>query len=304
MNLVALARRYAQTRLFNGRMKNMEHRNWSLAHGRQIAIGQTAVVMGIVNVTPDSFSDGGKVGTTEAAVRLALELVSAGASIVDIGGESTRPGADPVAALEEQRRVIPVVAELARHPDVIISVDTYREETARIAVDSGAHIINDIWGLHREEGIARLAARSGCGLVAMHNGRDRNKLPDPIDDQLSFFRRSIDIARAAGVADETLVLDPGFGFAKDPDENVEIIGRFGELLRLGYPMLVGTSRKRFLGQVTGRPVDQRDTVTAASSAILRLRGASIFRVHDVAASVDALKLADAILRCQGGPWKS
>ena len=304
MNLVALPRRYAQTRLSNGRMKNMEHRIWALAHGRQIAIGQTAVVMGIVNVTPDSFSDGGKVGTTEAAVRLALELVSAGASIVDVGGESTRPGADPVTALEEQHRVIPVVAELARHPGVIISVDTYRAETAQIAVDAGAHIINDIWGLQREEGIARLAARSGCGLVAMHNGRDRNKLPDPIDDQFSFFRRSIDIARATGVADEALVLDPGFGFAKDPDENVEIICRFGELLRLGYPMLVGTSRKRFLGHVTGRPVDQRDTVTAASSAILRLRGASIFRVHDVAASVDALKLADAILRCQGGPQKS
>lgn len=284
----------------NGCTKNMGRRTWSLAHGRQIAIGQTAVVMGIVNVTPDSFSDGGRVETTEAAVRLALDLASAGADIVDVGGESTRPGAESVTALEEQRRVIPVVAELARHPHIIISVDTYRAETARIAVEAGAHIVNDIWGLQREEGIARLAARSGCGLVAMHNGRDRDKTPDAIDDQLTFFRRSIEIAHTSGVPDEAVVLDPGFGFAKDPDENIEIIARFGELLRLGYPMLVGTSRKRFLGHVTGRPVDQRDTVTAASSAILRLRGASIFRVHDVAASVDALKLADAILRSQGG----
>jgi dihydropteroate synthase len=288
----------------NGRTKTMGRRVWSLAHGRQIAFGRTAVVMGIVNVTPDSFSDGGNAATTEAAVRHALDLVSAGAEIVDVGGESTRPGAESVSALEEQRRVIPVVEELARHPEIVISVDTYRAETARKAVDAGAHIINDIWGLQREDGIARLAARSGCGLVSMHNGRDRDKLPDPIDDQLTFFRRSIEIARAAGVPDEAVVLDPGFGFAKDPDENIEIIARFGELLRLGYPMLVGTSRKRFLGHVTGRPVDQRDTATAVSSAILRLRGASIFRVHDVAASVDALKLADAILRSEGGSQTS
>lgn len=278
----------------------MERRIWSLAHGRQIAFGHTAVVMGIVNVTPDSFSDGGNAATTEAAVKHALDLVSAGAEIVDVGGESTRPGAEPVSALEEQRRVIPVVEELARHSEIVISVDTYRADTARMAVDAGAHIINDIWGLQREDAIARLAADSGCGLVAMHNGRDRAKLPDPIDDQLAFFQRSIEIAHTAGVPDEAVVLDPGFGFAKDPDENIEIIARFGELLRLDYPMLVGTSRKRFLGHVTGRPVDQRDTVTAVSSAILRLRGASIFRVHDVASSVDALKLADAILRSQGG----
>lgn len=282
----------------------MAYRIWSLAHGRQIALGPTAVVMGIVNVTPDSFSDGGKAAATNAAVQHALQLRSAGAEIVDIGGESTRPGAEPVTALEEQRRVIPVVSELARNPELIISVDTYRAETARMAIEAGAHIVNDIWGLQGEEDIARLAAERGCGLVAMHNGRGRHKLPDPIDDQFSFFRHSIDIARAAGVADGALVLDPGFGFAKDPDENIEIIGRFGDLLRLGYPMLVGTSRKRFLGHVTGRPVGQRDTATAASSAILRLRGASIFRVHDVAASVDALKLADAILKCEGGLQRS
>lgn len=284
----------------NGRTKIMGRRIWSLAHGRQIALDRTAVVMGIVNVTPDSFSDGGNAATTEAAVRHALDLVSAGAEIVDVGGESTRPGAESVSALEEQRRVIPVVEELARHPEIVISVDTYRADTARMAVDAGAHIINDIWGLQREDGIARLAARSGCGLVAMHNGRDRDMLPDPIDDQLTYFQRSIEIARAAGVPDDAVVLDPGFGFAKDPDENIEIIARFGELLRLNYPMLVGTSRKRFLGHVTGRPVDQRDTATAVSCAILRLRGASIFRVHDVAASVDALKLADAILQSEGG----
>lgn len=272
---------------------------WSFRDSN-LSIGPRPLVMGIVNVTPDSFSDGGNAATTEAAVKHALDLVSAGAEIVDVGGESTRPGAEPVSALEEQRRVIPVVEELARHPEIVISVDTYRADTARMAVDAGAHIINDIWGLQREDAIARLAADSGCGLVAMHNGRDRARLPDPIDDQVTYFRRSIEIAHAAGVPDDAVALDPGFGFAKDPDENIAIIARFGELLRLGYPMLVGTSRKRFLGHVTARPVDQRDTATAVSSAILRLRGASIFRVHDVAASVDALKLADAILQSQGG----
>ncbi|SMH48454.1 dihydropteroate synthase [Mesorhizobium australicum] len=278
----------------------MKKATWSLAHDRQIAIGPKSVVMGIVNATPDSFSDGGRTERVEDAVKLALDLRAAGADIIDIGGESTRPDAEPVSALEEQRRVIPVVEALAHHRDVVVSIDTYRAETARLAVTAGAHIVNDIWGLQHDAGIARLSAETGCGLVAMHNGRDRDKLPDPIDDQLAYFRQTLEIARANGVPDETLVLDPGFGFAKDPAENLEIIARFGELLHLGYPMLVGTSRKRFLGHVTGRPVDQRDTATAVSCAILRLRGASIFRVHNVAACIDALRLADAILEMQSG----
>ena len=273
---------------------------WSLAHDRQIAIGPKSVVMGIVNATPDSFSDGGRTEAVADAVRLALELRAAGADIIDIGAESTRPDAEPVSALEEQRRVIPVVEALAHHRDVVVSIDTYRAETARLAVAAGAHIVNDIWGLQRDAGIARLSADTGCGLVAMHNGRDRDKLPDPIDDQLAYFRQTLAIARANGVADEALVLDPGFGFAKDPAENLEIIARFGELLHLGHPILVGTSRKRFLGHVTGRPVDQRDAATAVSCAILRLRGASIFRVHHVTACIDALRLADAILEMQSG----
>ena len=278
----------------------MKKSTWSVAHDRQISVGPKSVVMGIVNVTPDSFSDGGRAEKVEDAVRLAVELRAAGADIIDIGGESTRPGAEPVSALEEQRRVIPVVEALAHRRDIILSIDTYRAETARLAVAVGAHIVNDIWGLQRDDGIARLSAKTGCGVVAMHNGRARDRLPDPIDEQLAFFRNTLDIASKNGVADEALVLDPGFGFAKDPAENLEIIGRFGELLHLGPPMLVGTSRKRFLGHVTGRPVDQRDTATAASCAILRLRGASIFRVHHVAACIDALRLADAILEMQSG----
>lgn len=274
----------------------MENRTWSLAHGRSIELGAQAIVMGILNVTPDSFSDGNSALTVDAAVAQALAMAGEGASIIDIGGESTRPDAEPISALEEQRRIMPVIAELARNHDVLISVDTYREETARMAVEAGAHIVNDIWALQREPGIGRIAALTGCGLVLMHNGRDRYRLPDPIEDQTTFFRRSLSIADKERVENRAIVLDPGFGFAKDPADNLNLIARFGELLDLGFPLLVGTSRKRFLGHVTGRPPRERDAATAASSAILRLRGAAIFRVHDVPSTVDALKLADAVLK--------
>lgn len=280
----------------------MENRIWSLAHGRTIELGVQAVVMGILNVTPDSFSDAGATLTVDAAVARALEMAGEGASIIDIGGESTRPHAEPVTALEEQRRILPVIAELARQRGLLLSVDTYREDTARMAVAAGAHIVNDIWGLQGEPGIARLAGSTGCGLVLMHNGRGRDLLPDPIEEQLNFFNRSLQVARDTRVADGSIVLDPGFGFAKDPTANLDLIARFGELLVLGFPLLVGTSRKRFLGHVTGRPVDERDAVTAASGAILRLRGAAMFRVHDVPATLDALKLADAV-REREAVWK-
>ena len=265
-------------------------------------LGAQAVVMGILNVTPDSFSDAGETLTVDAAVARALAMAGEGASIIDIGGESTRPDSEPVTALEEQRRVMPVIAELARNRDLLLSVDTYREETARMAVAAGAHIVNDIWGLQRGPGIDRVAASTGCGLVLMHNGRGRELLPDPIAEQASFLGRSLSIARQAGVGDDAIVLGPGFGFAKDPVDNLDLIARFEELLALGFPLLVGTSRKRFLGHVTGRPVDERDAATAASSAILRLRGAAIFRVHDVPGTVDALKLADAV-REREAAWK-
>lgn len=274
----------------------MENRIWSLAHGRTIELGAQAVVMGILNVTPDSFSDAGATFAVEAAVARAHEMAGEGASIIDIGGESTRPDAEPVTALEEQRRIMPVIAELARNHGLLLSFDTYREETARMAVEAGAHLVNDIWGLQREPGIARIAAQTGCGLVLMHNGRGRYRLPDLIEDQAIFFRRSLAIAHETDLGDGQIVLDPGFGFAKDPAENLELIARFAETRQFGYPLLVGTSRKRFLGHVTGRPPRERDTVTAASSAILRLRGAAIFRVHDVSSTVDALKLADAVLQ--------
>ncbi|NMG38546.1 dihydropteroate synthase [Chelativorans sp. ZYF759] len=268
---------------------------WKLAHGRTLPLGSKAVVMGVLNVTPDSFSDGGRFAVADQAVAQAERMLAEGALIVDVGGESTRPGAEPIDAGEEQRRVLPVIEALAARGDAIISVDTYREETARLAVEAGAHIVNDVWGAQREPGIARVAADTGAGLVLMHTGREREKLPDVIGDQFAFLTRSIEIAREAGVDDEQILLDPGFGFAKGADENLEIIARFGELAPLGFPFLVGTSRKRFIGHVTGREVEARDAGTAATSVALRLKGAVVFRVHDVATNIDALAIADAIL---------
>ncbi|TKT76870.1 dihydropteroate synthase [Aquamicrobium sp. LC103] len=269
---------------------------WPLAHGREIEIGARAVVMGVLNVTPDSFSDGGRFSETETALAQAERMIGEGAAIIDVGGESTRPGAAPVTLEEEQRRILPIIEALARRGDAVISVDTYREETARRAVEAGAHIVNDVWGLQREPAIARLAAETGAGLVVMHTGRERDKLPDVIDDQLSFLQRSLEIAAEAGVERKRILLDPGFGFAKETmEENLDLMARFFELRSLGYPWLVGTSRKRFIGQVTDRPAGQRDIGTAATSMILRLQGAAIFRVHDVATNMDALRFADAMI---------
>lgn len=281
---------------------------WPLAHGRSIELGPKAAIMGVLNVTPDSFSDGGRFEKIEAALAQARRMTAEGAAIVDVGGESTRPGAAKVDASEEQRRILPVIEALAREGGALISVDTWRAETARLAVAAGAHIVNDVWGLQREPDIARVAAETGAGLVVMHTGREREKLADPIADQVAFLSKSLAIAREAGVADAAILLDPGFGFAKETAaDNLALMARLGELHALGRPLLVGTSRKRFIGAVTGREAaDARDAGTAATSVILRLQGAAVFRVHDVATNADALAFADAMiargLTAQRGAW--
>jgi dihydropteroate synthase len=273
----------------------MTNRRWQLAHGRSLEFGAEAVVMGILNVTPDSFADGGRYFSPEKALAQAERMLREGAAIIDVGGESTRPGARPITAKEEQARILPVIEALASG-GTIVSVDTYRAETARLAVERGAHIVNDVWGAQREPEIARVTAETGAGLLLMHTGRERQKEPDVIADQFAFLEKSVGIARAAGLADEAVVLDPGFGFAKEtPADNLELMARFEELAALGFPLAVGTSRKRFVGSVTGREGDDRDVGTAATSVILRLKGAVLFRVHNVAINVDALKMADAML---------
>jgi dihydropteroate synthase len=274
----------------------MTARRWQLAHGRHLDLGGKAVVVGVLNVTPDSFSDGGLFDAPEAALAQARRMIGEGARIIDVGGESTRPGAAAISASEEQARILPVIEALARSRDVLISVDTYRAETARLAVAAGAHIVNDVWGLQREPDIARVAAETGAGLIIMHTGRDREKLPDVIADQFAFLERSLEVARRNGIADDRIVLDPGFGFAKETaQENLELMARFSELHALGFPLMAGTSRKRFIGTVTGRDAADRAAGTAATSVILRLKGAHLFRVHDVAINVDALAVADAML---------
>jgi dihydropteroate synthase len=271
-----------------------------VAHGRNLDLTERGALMAIVNVTPDSFSDGGLHNSTAAAVAHGLQCVEEGAQILDIGGESTRPGAAPVSADEELARVLPVIRELCGRTDALLSIDTYRASTALAAVEAGAHIINDVHGLQREPEIADVASRFGAGLCIMHTGRGREKLADPIEDQRWFFARSLQIAKAAGVAPETIMLDPGFGFAKETvEENMELLARLEELHELGLPLLVGTSRKRFLGTITGRDAPERDVATAATTVALRLKGASVFRVHNVAINRDALAMADAMLAAQG-----
>lgn len=278
----------------------MEPRRWTLAHGRHLDLGEKAAIMGVLNVTPDSFSDGGRFVSFDRALGQADKMIGEGASIIDVGGESTRPGAAPVTAAEEQDRVLPIVEALAKRGDALISLDTYREETARLGIEAGAHIVNDVWGLQREPGIANVAAETAAGLVVMHTSRGREKLADVIEDQRFFLSRSLEIAAKAGVAERQIVLDPGFGFGKETtEENLELMARFSELLELGFPLLAGTSRKRFVGAVTGRDAADRDAGTAATSVILRLKGAALFRVHDVAINKDALAFADAMLAREG-----
>lgn len=271
-------------------------RTFKLGRGAELVLGPKSRVMGIVNVTPDSFSDGGLAADADAAVAAALAMAETGADIVDIGGESTRPGADPVDALEEQRRIMPVIEALSGRDGLLISVDTWRAETARLALGAGAHLINDVWGLQREPEIARIAADAGAAVAIMHTGRDRQCRPDLVEDQFFWFARSLEIAREAGVGDDRILLDPGFGFAKDADENLELMARFAELHALKLPLLAGTSRKRFIGGLTGREAPDRDVGTVATSVALRLAGAAMFRVHNVAFNIDGLAVADAMVQ--------
>lgn len=274
---------------------------WQLAHGRRLRLGETAVLMGILNVTPDSFSDGGRYVDVERAVDRARRMVAEGAAIVDVGGESTRPGAAPVDADEERRRVLPVIQALAAWGGALISIDTYKASTARLAVAAGAHIVNDVWGLQHDPDMAAAVADTKAGVVVMHNGRDRPRLADPVDDQIGFLRRSLEIAAKAGVDPDRIVLDPGLGFAKEHDDNLQLMARFEELAGLGRPWLVGASRKRFVGHFTGRDDEAgRDLATAATSLILRLRGAAVFRVHDVETNRVMLAMGDAVLAREHG----
>lgn len=272
-----------------------EPKIWQLAHGRTLELGPKALIMGALNVTPDSFSDGGDHLDVTNAVDRANEMQAKGATIIDIGGESTKPNAESVDAATEQGRILPVIEALSKETDMILSVDTYRAETAELAVGAGAHIVNDVWGCQREPDIAKVAAASGAGLVIMNTRRERPVLDDLLADATQFLTRSVSIAQTAGVTDDCIVLDPGFGFAETIDHDIPILCDLERLHAMGYPLLVGTSRKRFLGAITGREAHERGAATAATSVVARQKGAAIFRVHDIEVNKDALCVADAVI---------
>ncbi|MGO9337419.1 MAG: dihydropteroate synthase [Terracidiphilus sp.] len=296
--------------------------NWRL-RSRTVELGRRTLVMGVVNITPDSFSDGGCFLDPETAVAHALSLLSEGAELLDLGAESTRPGsrvsrADGVGALpavsaeEEMARLLPVLEGVLKvRPDAIISVDTYKAETARAALAAGAEIINDVSGFGWDSGLASVCAEAGCGIVLMHTrGRPQEwstqaqLAPDELlETVLAGLQRSLDKAAAAGIAAEAIVLDPGYGFGKRGDENLTLLARQAELLVLGRPLLAGVSRKSFLGRALAplyggktAPANARETASVAGLVASILHGASIVRVHRVRAAVEASLVADALAK--------
>ncbi len=267
-------------------------------------------IAGVLNVTPDSFSDGGLHTTLDAALRHADRLVADGAALIDVGGESTRPGSSPVGAEEERRRVIPVIRELARrHPAVPVSVDTVKRDVAAAALDAGAAIINDPSAFRLDAGMAALAAEGGAGVILMHSRggvADMASLEhadygtDPLGTILREMRERLEAAVGAGVEADRIVLDPGLGFGKTAAQNLLVLDQLAAFRALGRPLLVGPSRKRFLGAATGRAVGDRDRATAVACAMAYREGVRLFRVHDVALSREALDLAQAMERGDAG----
>ncbi len=268
---------------------------FSLPHGKILTLASPVPLMGIVNVTPDSFSDGGAFATAEEAVEHGERLVGEGAAILDVGGESTRPGASAVAADEEIARTVPVIAALHQRVGQPISIDTTKARVAAAALEAGASIVNDVWGFQRDSEMARVVADTGAMAVLMHNRASIDASLDIVADIIDFLSRSIDRALAAGVARERLLIDPGFGFGKTPAQNLELIRRLRELAVLGCPILLGVSRKSTIGMLTGQKVAAERVVGSVAAGIAGvMNGAAILRVHDVAAHRQALQVLHAI----------
>jgi dihydropteroate synthase len=252
---------------------------------------RTPLLMGIVNATPDSFSDGGAYDGLDHS----LTLLEQGADILDIGGESTRPGADEVEAAQEQARILPIISSLREiMPQALVSVDTYKASTARMALAAGARIVNDVWGLQRDPAMADVVAEAGAGLVIMHNRPQKDETIDIVADMERFFERSLTLAQRAGIAPSRIVLDPGIGFGKTMPQNLSAIAALPRLKQLGHGLLLGVSRKSILGHVTGRPVRERLPASLAVNVYGALHGADILRVHDVDAHKDAVLMLTAL----------
>ena len=281
-------------------LQAVAQQTWFVAKGREVRCGERPLIMGVVNVTADSFYDGGRYAEPERAIVHAIELVEQGADILDIGAESTRPGAQPVNEEDELARVMPVVAELARRVTVPISVDTTKSRVAQSALDAGASIVNDVSALRWDEKMASVVARSGAAVVLMHmQGTPQTMQTAPTYDDVvaevaRFLGERMQAALEAGIAKTNIVLDPGIGFGKLLEHNLELLNRLRELAMLDRPLLVGVSRKAFIGRMVGRAAAHREWGTAAAVALAVDRGARILRVHDVAMMTDVVKVAAAI----------
>lgn len=274
----------------------MEVRHYHWKDGKSLTIGERTLVMGVLNYTPDSFSDGGKWNNVDVALKHMEEMVADGADIIDIGAESSRPGFTPISAAEEIARLETILPHLVAACPVPISVDTYKAETAEYAMSTGAHIMNDIWGLQYapEPGkMAAVAAKYGVPVVVMHN-HEGTEYDDIIEDMKRFFIRSAIIADQAGMSQDQIITDPGIGFGKDFDQNVYVMKHLQELTALPYPMLLGTSRKGFIGKILDLPVTERMEGTGTTCVAGVLAGCTIVRVHDVKPIVRMCKMADAL----------
>ena len=291
-------------------------RNWHISDGRTLPIGERTLVMGILNVTPDSFSDGGEFFSLDSALAHAEQMIAEGADIIDIGGESTRPGDAAIVSTEEElTRVLPVIKQLAKRTTIPISVDTTKASVARAALDAGAVIVNDISALRFDPEIADEVARCGAGLVLMHSRGTPGALhglppvQNIIEEVTSSLRSSIEIAEQRGVKRESIVIDPGIGFGKSQEQNIELIAKLDQLIAAfpDFPLLVGTSRKSFLGRILAdpdgkpAPVTERLNASLATLTAAILKGASIVRVHDVKSAVHAARVADEIMRQPARP---
>lgn len=261
---------------------------------RQLRWGRKTYVMGVLNLTPDSFSGDGLEGNVEGALAQAQRFAIEGADILDVGAESTRPGSTPVTAEEEKARLLPALRAIAARVDCPISVDTYKHDVAVEAVAAGAAMLNDVWGLNRDPRLAELAAAKGLPIVLMHN-QEGTAYRDFLPEVLASLGRSIQEARQRGVRREQIMVDPGFGFGKTPQHNLELLRRLEEFKALGQPILIGTSRKSTIGLVLDLPVGQRLEGTAATVAIAIAKGADMVRVHDVQAMARVVRMSDAIV---------
>ena len=255
-------------------------------------------VMGILNVTPDSFSDGGRYDSVNEALNRARQMILEGVDLIDIGGESTRPGYEPISDEEEIERIVPVIEAIKRHMDIPVSVDTYKSAVAKAAIEAGADMVNDIWGLKHDPEMAKVIAETGVACCLMHN-RKTTDYKDFMTDCLEDLKESIAIAKAAGIEDDKIIIDPGVGFAKTYEQNLQVLKHLNQFKTLGYPVLLGASRKSVIGLTLDLPTDERLEGTLATTVMAVMAGASFVRVHDIEANSRAIAMTEAIMNIQG-----